>query len=254
MDYFKIKIRFPFAFFETVSIIKVFFKKRRYFKQPKKGKGADRMIIEIWSDFVCPFCYMGKTKFEMALDKFEHKDEVEVVYRSFELNMSGESVKGKDINQVIADKYHTSYEEAKRNNDMIVKAAAEVGLHYRFDLLKLNSTGLAHEIIQYAKSKGKANQLVNRFFQGYFEEGMDIGDREALLQLAEEAGLDIADLTIQLAGDQLKSAVRKEEEMAGRLNINGVPYFLINNWYAVSGAQNPDTFLHALQEAYESEK
>jgi len=197
---------------------------------------------------------MGKTKFEMALDKFEHKDEVEVVYRSFELNMSGESVKGKDINQVIADKYHTSYEEAKRNNDMIVKAAAEVGLHYRFDLLKLNSTGLAHEIIQYAKSKGKANQLVNRFFQRYFEEGMDIGDREALLKLAEEAGLDIADLTIQLAGDQLKSAVRKEEDMAGRLNINGVPYFLINNWYAVSGAQSPETFLHALQEAYESEK
>ena len=212
------------------------------------------MIIEIWSDFVCPFCYMGKTKFEMALDKFEHKDEVEVIYRSFELNMSGESVRGKDINQVIADKYHTSYEEAKRNNDMIVKAAAEVGLHYRFDLLKLNSTGLAHEIIQYAKSKGKANQLVNRFFQGYFEEGMDIGDREALLKLAEEAGLDISDLTIQLAGDHLKSEVKKEEDMARKLNINGVPYFLINNWYAVSGAQSPDTFLHALQEAFESEK
>ena len=212
------------------------------------------MRIEIWSDFVCPFCYMGKTKFEMALNEFEHKDEVEVVYRSFELNMSGELVKGKDIHQVIADKYHISYEEAKRNNDMIVKAAAEVGLHYRFDLLKLNSTELAHEIIQYAKPKGKANELVKRFFQGYFEEGMDIGNRDALLKLAEEAGLDIPDLTIHLNGDQLKSEVKKEEEMAQKLKINAVPYFLINNWYAVSGAQNPDTFLHALQEAYESEK
>jgi predicted DsbA family dithiol-disulfide isomerase len=197
---------------------------------------------------------MGKTKFEMALDKFEHKDEVKVVYRSFELNMSGESVKGKDINQVIADKYHISYEDAKRNNDMIVKAAAEVGLHYRFDLLKLNSTGLAHEMIQYAKSKGKANQLVNRFFQGYFEEGLDIGDRESLLKLAQEAGLDSSDLSRQLDSQQLKSEVRKDEDMAERLNINAVPYFLINNWYAVSGAQNPDTFLHALQEAFESEK
>lgn len=212
------------------------------------------MIIEIWSDFVCPFCYMGKRKFEMALDKFEHKDEVEVVYRSFELNMSGESVKGKDIHQVIADKYHISYEDARNNNDMIVKAAAEVGLHYRFDLLKPNSTLLAHEIVQYAKSKRKANELVNSFLRGYFEEGMDIGDRDALLKLAEEAGMDIADLTVQLEGGQLKSAVKKEEDMAQRLNINAVPYFLINDWYAVSGAQNPDTFLHALQEAYESEK
>ncbi len=212
------------------------------------------MKIEIWSDFVCPFCYMGKTKFEMALDKFEHKDEVEVVYRSFELNMSGESVKGKDINQVIADKYYISYEDAKRNNDMIVKAAAEVGLHYRFDLLKLNSTGLAHEIIQYAKLKGKANQLVNHFFQGYFEEGLDIGDREALIKLSEESGLDIADLSKKLDSQQLKSEVKNDEDMAAKLNINAVPYFLIDNWYAVSGAQNPDTFLHALQEAYESEK
>lgn len=212
------------------------------------------MKIEIWSDFVCPFCYMGKTKFEMALNEFEHKDEVEVVYRSFELNMSGESVKGKDIHQVIADKYHISYEDARRNNDMIVKAAAEVGLHYRFDLLKLNSTGLAHEIIQYAKIRGKEKELVNRFFKGYFEEGLDIGDRESLLKLVEEAGLDIADLTRQLDNQRLKSEVRKDEDMAERLNINAVPYFLIDNWYSVSGAQNVDTFLHALQEAYESEK
>ena len=212
------------------------------------------MIIEIWSDFVCPFCYMGKKKFEMALNEFEHKDEVEVIYRSFELGMSAESVKGKDINQVIADKYHISYEDARENNDRIVKAAAEVGLHYRFDLLKLNSTKLAHEIMQYAKIKGKEKELVNRFFQGYFEEGMDIGDREALLKHAQEAGLDIGDLTEQLDSQQLKAAVKKEEEMAEKLNINGVPYFLINQWYAVSGALNPDTFLHALQEAYESEK
>jgi len=212
------------------------------------------MKIEIWSDFVCPFCYMGKKKLEMALNEFEHKDEVEVVFRSFELNMSGESVKGKDIHQVIADKYHISYEDAKRNNDIIVKAAAEVGLHYRFDLLKLNSTRLAHEIIQYAKLKGKANELVNRFFQGYFEEGMDIGDREALIKLSEEAGLDIADLSKKLDSQQLKSEVKKDEDMAAKSNINAVPYFLIDNWYAVSGAQSPDTFLHALQEAYESEK
>jgi len=104
------------------------------------------MKVEIWFDFICPFCYLGETKFEMALATFEHKEEVEVVYKSFQLNMTTESSKGKDIHQVIADKYPISYAQAKDNNDRIIEAASEVGLNYRFDILKLNSTELAHEI------------------------------------------------------------------------------------------------------------
>src|SRR5690242_2162223 len=113
------------------------------------------MKVEIWFDFVCPFCYMGERKFEKALAAFEHNDEVEIIFKSFQLNMSQKDVKGKDIHQVIADKYNITYEQAKDNNDRITKAAAEVGLNYRFDILKLNNTQLAHEISKYAESVGK---------------------------------------------------------------------------------------------------
>lgn len=208
------------------------------------------MKVEIWFDFVCPFCYMGERKFEKALAAFEHKDEVEIIFKSFQLNMSQKDVKGKDIHQVIADKYNITYEQAKDNNDRITKAAAEVGLNYRFDILKLNNTQLAHEISKYAESVGKGKELVDLYFKGYFEEGLDIGNEEKLLELAQKAGLDISDLKKQLAGEDLKAEVKKDEALARKLEISSVPYFVFDNKYAVSGAQEPEQFLKALNQAY----
>lgn len=208
------------------------------------------MKVEIWFDFVCPFCYMGEKKFEKALADFEHKEEVEVTFKSFQLNMAKEDTKGKDIHQVIADKYNITYEQAKANNDGITKAAAEVGLNYRFDILKLNKTQLAHEIAKYAESVGKGKQLVEHYFKGYFEEGLDIGNEEKLFELAQKAGLDINDLKKQLDGEHLKAEVKKDEALARNLGISSIPYFVIDNKYAVSGAQNPEHFLKALNEAY----
>lgn len=210
------------------------------------------MKIEVWSDFVCPFCYLGERKFEMALEQFPHKDEVVVEFKSFELNMDHTDYKGKDIHQIIADKYGISYESAKENNDRIVQAASEVGLDYRFELLKLNNTRLAHQISQYAKSVGKGNELVKRFFKGYFEEGMDIGDKETLLKLSQEVGLDIKDLQIKLETETFDKQVDEDEQLASRFGINSVPYFVIDNKYAVSGAQNPEYFLQALNQAYQA--
>lgn len=209
------------------------------------------MQIEVWSDFVCPFCYMGERKFEIALEQFAHKDEVTITYRSFELNMDqGKEYKGKDIHQVIADKYHTSYEQAKANNDSIVQAASEVGLSYRFDILKLNSTRLAHEIFQFAKEAGKGNELVNRFFQGYFEQGMDIGDKDSLFAIAKEIGLSLKDLEKQLNDGTLTAKVEADEKMAAKIGVNSVPFFVFDQKFAVSGAQNPEYFLEALNKAY----
>jgi predicted DsbA family dithiol-disulfide isomerase len=208
------------------------------------------MKVEIWFDFVCPFCYMGERKFEKALAAFEHNDEVEIIFKSFQLNMSQKDVKGKDIHQVIADKYNITYEQAKDNNDRITKAAAEVGLNYRFDILKLNNTQLAHEISKYAESVGKGKELVDLYFKGYFEEGLDIGNEEKLLELAEKAGLDISDLKNQLAGESLKAKVKEDEALARKLGISSVPYFVFDNKYAVSGAQEPEQFLKALKQAY----
>ncbi len=208
------------------------------------------MKVEIWSDFVCPFCYMGETKFEQALADFEHKDEVEIVFKSFQLPMGKTGVKGKDIHQTIADKYNITYEQAKANNDQIVNAAAKVGLNYRFDILKLNNTELAHEIAKYAESVGKGKDLVDRYFKAYFEEGIDIGDKEKLIELAAEIGINTTELKKQLDQDYLKAEIKKDEALAKKLGINSVPFFIINDRYTVSGAQDPKQFLKALNEAY----
>ena len=208
------------------------------------------MKVEIWSDFVCPFCYMGERKFEQALADFEHKDEVEIIFKSFQLAMGKEDVKGKDIHQIIADKYNISYDQAKANNDQIVKAAEKVGLNYRFDILKLNNTELAHEIAKYADSVGKGKDLVDRYFKAYFEEGVDIGDKEKLIELAEEIGINTIELKKQLNQENLKDEIKKDEILARKLGINSVPFFIINDRYTVSGAQDPKQFLKALNEAY----
>lgn len=208
------------------------------------------MKVEVWFDFVCPFCYMGETKFKKALEAFEHKDEVEIVFKSFQLDMGNGDFNGKNVHEIIADKYNISYEQAKANNDRVIEAASEVGLNYNFDILKVNNTELAHEIAKYAERIGKGKELVERYFKGHFEEGLDIGNKVDLLELAKEIGLDINELKKQLDGDDLKSEVKKDEAVARKLGISSVPFFVIDNKYAVSGAQNPEQFLNALNKAY----
>lgn len=208
------------------------------------------MKVEIWFDFVCPFCYLGDTKFEKALSAFEHKAEIELIFRSFQLNMANEDTKGKDIHQVVAEKYNISYEQSKANNARIAEAGREVGLHYNFDEMKLNDSELAHQIMQYAKRFQKEHALVKRYFKAYFEEGMDIGNREALLKIAAELGLDISELTRELASGVLKTEIQKDEVAARRFGINTIPHFIIDGTYALSGAQNEEYFLENLRKLY----
>ena len=208
------------------------------------------MKIEIWFDFVCPFCYLGDAKFEKALARFEHRDEVEVVFRSFQLNMDNVNTKGKDIHQVVADKYHITYAQSKANNDRIAEAGKEVGLHYDFDHMKLNGTLLAHKIMQYAKRENKEHALIERYFKEYFENGMDIGSQEELLQIAGELGLDMKKLNLELAGDGLKIEVQKDEAAARNLGIDTIPHFMIDGKHAATGAQEEEYFLEILKKAY----
>lgn len=208
------------------------------------------MRIEVWLDFVCPFCYLGDTKFEKALSKFEHKDEVELVFRSFQLNMANIDTKGKDIYQIVAEKYHISYEQSKANNERIAAAGREVGLNYDFDAIKLNNTELAHQILQYAKKYGKEHAIIQRYFKEYFEAGMDIGDQQALLQIAEEIGLDIPELNRELASGSLKTEVQKDEAAARKYGIDTIPHFIIDGKYSISGAQDTSHFLTALNKVY----
>lgn len=208
------------------------------------------MIVEIWSDFICPFCYIGERKFQRALEEFKHGDEVQIIFRSFELNPFAKGLESGDINEVIAKKYNISYDRAKATNDGIVKVASEIGLNFRFDLLKRNNTRKAHEIAKYASSFGKEKEIINCFFKSYLEEGIDIGDINLLLKLASEIGLDEIDLKEKLEKGFLKSQVIEDEERAKDMGINGVPFFLIDNKHTISGAKSPSDFLKVLNETY----
>lgn len=207
------------------------------------------MKIEIWSDFVCPFCYLGERRFELGLEQFEGKEEVEVSFRSFQLDPSAVSAEGKSIDELIAHKYGISVAQAKANNDNIVSAAAAVGLHYDFDHLKHNNTGKAHEIAKFALEKGLEKSLVDRFFKAYFEEGTDIGDVNALVALAASIGLDPVETAEVLKEGRYTQAVKDDQAQAAALGITGVPFFVIDGRYGVSGAQSPEHFLMALREA-----
>ncbi|MFT4146979.1 MAG: DsbA family oxidoreductase [Mobilitalea sp.] len=212
------------------------------------------MKIEVWFDFVCPFCYLGDAKFEKALSEFEHKDEVELIFRSFQLNMENVDTKGKDIHQIVAEKYHISYEQSKANNERIAAAGREVGLHYDFDAMKLNNTEFAHQILQYAKKQDKEHTLIKRYFKAYFEDGMDIGDQKALLQIAGDIGLDIPELNLELASGRLKTEIQKDEAAARKYGIDTIPHFIIDGRYSISGAQDPAHFLTALNKVYDQKK
>lgn len=208
------------------------------------------MRIELWFDFVCPYCYLGERKLELALEKFEHRNEVELIFKSFELNMSSDSTKGKDINQIIADKYHVSYAQAKANNDSITEAGRQVGLNIRFDLFQVERTRLAHELVHYAAGQGKNLELIRRLFEGVFTEGLHLEDKEALFQLAKDLGVDLTQFQSQYENGTLSAQVQRDEEEAVKLGINSIPHFIIDGKYVISGAQSPDYILDALNKAY----
>jgi predicted DsbA family dithiol-disulfide isomerase len=212
------------------------------------------MQVEIWSDFMCPFCYIGKRRFEAALENFPNKKEIEVVFRSFELDPNAERDVSHNIHDLIAAKYGMSWEEAKATNDNIVEQAQALGLTYHFDTMILTNTFDAHRLTHFADRYGKMNEMAERLFKAYFTDSLHIGDHEALASLAAEVGLDQEEAAQMLAGHDYTKEVRDDEQEAGRLGVRGVPFFVINRKYAISGAQPSEVFLEALQKAWDEAK
>ncbi|WP_160686631.1 DsbA family oxidoreductase [Clostridium sp. C2-6-12] len=211
------------------------------------------MKIEVWSDFVCPFCYIGKRRLEMALNDFEHKEEVELVVKSFELDPKSKKKFDESIHEIIAKKYGISVEQAKASNDQISAQAKEIGLNYNFDDIKPTNTFDAHRLSHYAKTEGKMNELSERILKAYFVEAMDISDYGVLTKLADEVGLDRVKALEVLETGKYAAEVRKDEEEASKLNITGVPYFVFNSKYAISGAQPIELFLRTLKKVKNEE-
>ncbi len=211
------------------------------------------MQVEIWADVVCPFCYMGKRKFEMALDNFTRRGDVEVLWHSFQLDPSAKKLDGKDIHDYLAAKYGRDRQWAVESNSNIAARAREVGLEYNFDKVIPTNTFHAHRLIHFASSRGLQDSAEERLFAAYFTEGEDIGDIEVLGRLGTEIGLDSAELSQMLSSNDYADLVKGDIEEAESLGISSVPFFVFNRKYAISGAQPTHLFLETLQQAWNEE-
>lgn len=204
------------------------------------------MKVEIWSDVMCPFCYIGKRKFEKALANFSHKDEIEIEWKSFQLNAGLKTDPTKSVTAYLAEIKGWTLDYAKQMNDHVTGMAKEAGLHYDFDKAIVANSFDAHRLLQLAKKYKKGDALEERLFKAYFTEGKNTADHETLLQLAEEIGLPGEEVKKMLSSTEYSDAVQKDIYESRQIGVNGVPFFVIDRKYAVSGAQAPETFLKML--------
>jgi predicted DsbA family dithiol-disulfide isomerase len=209
------------------------------------------MLVEIWSDVVCPWCYIGKRQFEQALATFAHRDDVTVEWRSFELDPTAPKRLEMPMAELLSKKYGMSQDEARAANTRISGIAAGVGLQYRLDDAQMGNTFDAHRLIHLAATRGVADAMKERLMAAYFTEGAPIGELPTLVQLATEVGLDAGEVEAALAGDDFADEVRADEQRAGQLGISGVPFFVIDQAYGVSGAQPSEVLAGALQQAWD---
>lgn len=208
------------------------------------------MQIQVWSDIVCPWCYIGKRRLEAALARFEHRDQVEVVWRSFQLDSEAPQAYGTTVNEHLARKYGTSLEQAAAMSERVTQVAADEGLDFRFDIAHSGNTFDAHRLVHFAATQGLQDVTKERLMKAYFTEGAAIGDHETLVSLATELGLDEAEVRAVLQGGAYSSEVQADLQQARRLGINGVPFFVIDNQYGVSGAQPAEVLLEVLQDVW----
>jgi predicted DsbA family dithiol-disulfide isomerase len=208
------------------------------------------LSIEIFSDVVCPWCYIGKRRFEAALARFPHRDDVEVTWRSFELDPDAPREPQGPPAERLAAKYGMSVEQAEQLNAQVTETAAQDGLEYHLDRAQGGNTFDAHRMIHLAASHGLQDEAEERLMRAYFGEGEAISDPETLVRLVAEAGVDAGEARAVLAGDDYADAVREDEELATRLGVRGVPFFVLGRRYGVSGAQPAEALLQALEQAY----
>jgi predicted DsbA family dithiol-disulfide isomerase len=204
------------------------------------------MQVEVWSDIVCPWCYIGKRRFERALEGFEHADEVEVVWKSFELDPSAPAHRGATLEH-LARKYGISVDDARQMHERMEGVAAELGLEYHLEETQGGNTFDAHRLLHLAKERGVQDAMKERLMYAYFTDREPVGDREVLARLGEEVGLE--DAASVLASDAYAAAVREDEREARLFGISAVPFFVIDRYYAVEGAQPPEVLLSALRQA-----
>jgi len=208
------------------------------------------MKIEIWSDIACPWCYVGKRRFESALTDFPQRDELQIIWRSFELNPTAPPRAERPTVELIANKYGMPVARAQAMMDDMTATGAADGIAFRFDRSISGNTFDAHRLLHLAATRGLREAMVERLFAAYFTDGEAIADREALVRLAGEVGLDAAEVRDMLASDAYAADVRADEARAQRLGITGVPFFAIDEKFGISGAQSAKVITDALMQAF----
>ena len=212
------------------------------------------MKVEIWSDIVCPFCYIGKRKFETALADFAGKDKVEIEWKSFQLDPEMDNKEGLNVHEYLGKRKGGTPADGKRMNDSMTAAAAEVGLQYDFDNGIINNTMNAHRLLHWAKEAGLQNELKERIFKAYYTEGIDTADIAELVRLAMETGLDPVQARKVLEENLYVNEVLQDQQEAAQLGVQGVPFYVFNRKYAVSGAQPSEVFAQVLNKTLQEEQ
>lgn len=207
---------------------------------------SNPITVDIWSDVACPWCYIGKRKFEAGLQQFAGDQEVTVQYHSFELAPDTPvDFEGSEID-FLAHHKGMPEEQVEQMLERVTSIAAEVGLDYNFDTLKHTKTLLAHQLLHFAKAHGKQVEMKERLLKAYFTQGVHVGKIDSLVQLASEIGLDAEQARQALEANTYANDVQADIDQARAYGINGVPFFVIDQKYGISGAQAPETFAQVL--------
>lgn len=208
------------------------------------------MRIEIWSDVVCPWCYLGKRRLEKAIGAFDHADEIELEWHSFQLDPAFPAGTATPVYEALAPKMGGTPQQVKSMVQQVVDLAAEEGLAYDFDNAKVVNTFDLHRLTHLAKKHGLGGEMHERFMRAYLIEGKVLSDADTLVALASEVGIDAEETQRVLAGNDYADDVASDINEARMLGATGVPFFVLDRAYGVSGAQSVDVFLQALNKAY----
>jgi predicted DsbA family dithiol-disulfide isomerase len=208
------------------------------------------MQVEIWSDVVCPWCYLGKRYFEQALERFPHRGEVEVIYRSFELDPSAPPGVTVPTVEALASKYGLGLEQAREAQRQMERRAAQAGLTFRMEDLRSGNTRDAHRLLQLARARGRQAELAERLHRAYFTDQASIFDRPSLAGFAADVGLDRDEALAVLASGEYGEAVEADEEVARSFGMSGVPFFVIDRRSGISGAQPAETIAAVLERVW----
>jgi len=213
---------------------------------------SNKMKVEVWSDIMCPFCYIGKRHFETALNQFPGRNNIELEWKSFQLDPTIPKTfeKKQNVFEYLADSKGISVQQSMQMHQNVLNMASQAGLNFQFDNAVVANSFDAHRIIQMAKTKGLGDEVEERFFKAYFTEGKDLADHKLLSLVGNEIGLNDDEINLALTDDLYAYKIKTDVKEADAIGIIGVPFFVFDRKFAVSGAQPAQVFLQTLQKSF----